>query len=116
MALGCVCRLLWVYLFRWHEADTRAKTRVEQISKLLFPDSKRIFPQEVALDYFVNIVHAITMWNIDYGMNDVILPLVSIDASKQGLVTDGSMHADRIIIALRGTRAPCATRERRGPW
>jgi len=105
MALGCVCRLLWVYLFRWRDQDARIKARIDQLVRLLFPDSKRVFPQEVAVEYFVSIVHYIAMWNPTYGVADVILPLVTVESSHRALTSDGGAYADRVIIGTRGPRA-----------
>jgi hypothetical protein len=37
MALSCVARLMWVYLFRWRDADGKARARVDALARALLP-------------------------------------------------------------------------------
>ena len=102
MALECLCRMLWVYLYHWKEPD-KVKQRIDQLCKILFPDSKRVVPQEVALDYIVALVHNIAMWNVEYGMTELVMPLISLEGTLRSLATDSSVYVERMSIAVGGT-------------
>jgi len=82
VALSCVTRLLWVYLYRCSDSSTsNCQKRLDSILKVLFPVNRKIItPSETSLNLFVQIVYFITAKHLDYGLNNVILMLLNCES------------------------------------
>jgi len=82
VALSCVTRLLWVYLYRCSDSSTsNCQKRLDSILKVLFPVNRKIItPSETSLNLFVQIVYFITAKHLEYGLNNVILMLLNCES------------------------------------
>ncbi|RUS21260.1 hypothetical protein BC937DRAFT_93188 [Endogone sp. FLAS-F59071] len=80
VALGCVCRLLWVYLYRCSEGTNATYRKLDAIIKTLYPSRRSINPADTPLDHFVQIAYFILMRHQDYGMENLIEYLLNADS------------------------------------
>ncbi|KAI8365932.1 cell morphogenesis protein N-terminal, partial [Radiomyces spectabilis] len=56
LALGCLSRLTWTYLFRCTESTSATFKRLDNIIKTIFPPFRRaIYPSETPLEHFILI-------------------------------------------------------------
>lgn len=110
MALGCVSRLVWIYLFRCTESTAIAFKKLDGIIKTIFPPFRRaIYPTETPLDHFILIAYFTLMRDVDTGMKNVVYFLLNAE--------NPSMHyeyinPERMIIALRAFRLLLSDLER----
>ena len=99
-ALNCISRLIWVYLFRGNETDTKIITKVEPTLRILFPEGRKtVYPQDTGLDKHVEVVHFLAVKKLDYAMMHFIQPFLSIDQKNQ---LPENLATDRITVAVRG--------------
>jgi len=82
VALSCVTRLLWVYLYRCSDSSTSiCQKRLNSVLKVLFPANRKfITPSETSLNLFVQIVYFITAKHLEYGLNNIILMLLNCES------------------------------------
>lgn len=118
MALTCISRLLWVYLFRWKEPDSSTFKVLDSLLKVLFPDGKKhVVPQvrnrdvhlfyltrvqDTSLERFVQIVHMIALRNTDFALKRVSSTL--LHAGEKNASAD-NLGPERIMIAVHGARS-----------
>ncbi|KAI7872713.1 cell morphogenesis protein N-terminal, partial [Spinellus fusiger] len=58
IALGCISRLIWTYLFRCTESVSISFKKMDTIIKTIFPPFRRaIHPAEIPLDHFILITY-----------------------------------------------------------
>ncbi|KAI8331443.1 cell morphogenesis protein N-terminal, partial [Choanephora cucurbitarum] len=58
MALGCISRLTWTYLFRCVESTPNTFKRLDTIIKTIFPPYRRaVHPSDTPLDHFILITY-----------------------------------------------------------
>ncbi|OUM68331.1 hypothetical protein PIROE2DRAFT_39268 [Piromyces sp. E2] len=103
VALSCVTRLLWVYLYRCSDSSTsNSQKRLDSILKILFPVNRKIIsPSETSLNLFVQIVYFITAKHLEYGLNNVILMLLNSTTSSSIIPSETDIAPERIIIGIR---------------
>ncbi|CAG8614056.1 3687_t:CDS:10, partial [Funneliformis caledonium] len=103
MAMGCVIRLLWTYLYRCYEGTTSTYKRLEEIIKVIFPSGRRsIVPSDANLDLHVQFVQFVGMKHYDFCMKNLIFMLMNSDtlASSSKPSIDYIMP-DRMRIGIR---------------
>ncbi|KAF7722321.1 Cell morphoproteinsis protein PAG1 [Apophysomyces ossiformis] len=104
LALGCLSRLTWTYLFRCTESTSITFKKMDNIIKTLFPPLRRaIYPSETPLDHFILITYFTLMRDIDNGMTKVIYYLLTTDASSSASSWE-HINPERVIIGLRAFR------------
>ncbi len=92
-------RVLWCYLFRCESSETNASGVLESISSLCFPPGKRaIYPTDVSMELFVEIVYYAGLRQFDFSMKHIVFGLLVPPSS---LVSIDSLLPERAIIALR---------------
>ncbi|CAG8519511.1 8947_t:CDS:10 [Diversispora eburnea] len=80
IAMGCVTRLLWTFLYRCSEGTNTTYKKLDDIIKNLFPaHRKSIVPGDVPLDLFVQFVHFVGIRHHDYCMKNLIFMLMNSD-------------------------------------
>ncbi|KAL0081852.1 cell morphogenesis N-terminal-domain-containing protein, partial [Phycomyces blakesleeanus] len=58
MAIGCISRLVWTYLFRCTESVSASFKKLDNIIKNIFPPFRRaVYPSEIPLDHFILITY-----------------------------------------------------------
>ncbi|ORX61864.1 hypothetical protein DM01DRAFT_1331333 [Hesseltinella vesiculosa] len=82
MALGCISRLTWTYLFRCAESTAITFKKLDTIVKTLFPAFRRATnPTDIPLDHFILITYYALMRDTDTALNDIVYYLLNIDNS-----------------------------------
>ncbi|KAI8332293.1 cell morphogenesis N-terminal-domain-containing protein [Chlamydoabsidia padenii] len=80
MALGCVSRLTWTYLFRCTESTSTTFKKLDTIIKTIFPQFRRTtYPADVSLDHFILITYYALMRDVETAMNNIIYYLLNMD-------------------------------------
>ncbi|RUS29529.1 cell morphogenesis C-terminal-domain-containing protein [Jimgerdemannia flammicorona] len=80
IALGCVSRLLWVYLYRCTEGNAATVKRLDSVVKTLYPSTRRsVNPMDTPLDHFVLIAYITLMRHQEYAMKSLIYYLLSAE-------------------------------------
>jgi len=103
VAVECLSRLVWKYLFNFREPDATALEKISKIYPSLFPQGKRfIIPNDTNLEHFWNIIYYISMRNLDYGMKNIIFMLLNSDQLSSS-TKDDAIFRDRVIVAIKGT-------------
>ncbi|KAI9091522.1 cell morphogenesis N-terminal-domain-containing protein [Phlyctochytrium arcticum] len=82
LALTSISRLLWVYLFRCTETSSaNIYRRIDTITRALFPPNRRgVMPAESGLLPFVQIVYFVCVRYPEYGINNILMNLLGIEA------------------------------------
>ncbi|KAI9139236.1 cell morphogenesis N-terminal-domain-containing protein [Paraphysoderma sedebokerense] len=103
IALSCINKLVWVYLFKFPEATNTMTKRLETLIKVLFPPNRKsINPPEASLDLFVETVFFAGMKQPQWTIKNVILVLLNYDQfSGASSITVDMIPAERIIIGLK---------------
>jgi len=102
MAMGCVVRLLWTYLYRCYEGTTSTYKRLEEIIKVIFPSGRRsIVPSETNLDLFVQFVQFIGMKHYEFCMKNLIFILMNSDILTSSKISIDNIMPDRMRIGIR---------------
>ena len=98
VALSCITRLLWVYLYRCSDSSTsNCQKRLGSILKVLFPVNRKfITPSETSLNLFVQIVYFITAKHLEYGLNNVILMLLKCESGISSF-SGGTASGDKYL-------------------
>ncbi|ORE14625.1 hypothetical protein BCV71DRAFT_149433, partial [Rhizopus microsporus] len=66
MLLGCISRLVWIYLFRCKESTSVTYKKLDTIIKTLFPPFRRaVHPSDIPLDHFILIVYFSLMRDVE---------------------------------------------------
>ncbi|KAI9321390.1 cell morphogenesis N-terminal-domain-containing protein [Dichotomocladium elegans] len=104
LALGCITRLIWTYLFRCTESTVIAFKKLDGIIKTLFPPFRRtIYPSETPLDHFILITYFGLMRDVDTASKNIIYYLLNADNTASNLHLE-NINPERMIIALRSFR------------
>ncbi|KAG0168637.1 Cell morphogenesis protein PAG1 [Apophysomyces sp. BC1034] len=112
LALGCLSRLTWTYLFRCTESTSTTFKKMDNIIKTLFPPLRRaIYPSETPLDHFILITYFTLMRDIDTAMTKVIHYLLNSDTSPSSSHWE-HINPERMIIGLRAFRMMLSDVER----
>lgn len=115
LALGCVSRLTWTYLFRCTESTPITFKKLDVIIKTIFPPFRRaVYPSDTLLDHFILITYFSLMRDVDTGTKKILFYLLNTEASS----TSNSSHSwdlinpERMIIALSAFRLMLSDLER----
>ncbi|KAG2181999.1 hypothetical protein INT43_006925 [Umbelopsis isabellina] len=104
MSIGCLSRLIWVYLFRCNESTSATFKKLDGIVKTLFPSMRRaINPTEVHLDHFVQIIYFILMRDIDHATKNIVFNLLNTDsiANVSSAISPlDVVHPEKMMIAI----------------
>lgn len=107
LALGCVSRLTWTYLFRCTESTSITFKKLDVIIKTIFPPFRRaVYPSDTPLDHFILVTYFSLMRDVESGTKKVLFYLLNTEASS----TSNSSHSwdlinpERMIIALSAFR------------
>ncbi|CAO3582028.1 unnamed protein product [Absidia cylindrospora] len=80
MALGCVSRLTWTYLFRCTESTSTTFKKMDMIIKTILPPFRRAtYPADVSLDHFILITYYALMRDVETAMTNIIYYLLNMD-------------------------------------
>ncbi|CAG8726259.1 26661_t:CDS:10, partial [Dentiscutata erythropus] len=75
MAMGCIVRLLWTFLYRCSEGTNTTYNKLSEIIRHLFPANRRSC--YVNLDLFVQFIHFVGIRHHDYCMKNLIFMLMN---------------------------------------
>ncbi|PKK71853.1 hypothetical protein RhiirC2_743771 [Rhizophagus irregularis] len=102
VAMSCVIRLLWTYLYRCYEGTSSTYKRLEEIIKVIFPPGRRsIVPSETNLDLFVQFVQFIGMKHYEFCMKHLIFVLMNSDILTSSKISIDYIMSDRMRIGIR---------------
>ncbi|RHZ61363.1 hypothetical protein Glove_348g33 [Diversispora epigaea] len=101
IAMGCVIRLLWTFLYRCSEGTNTTHKKLDDIIKNIFPaHRKSISPGDIPLDLFVQFVHFVGIRHHDYCMKNLIFMLMN----SENLALQSSLECiapERMKIGMR---------------
>jgi Cell morphogenesis N-terminal/Cell morphogenesis central region len=104
VALACVTRLVWVYVFRCFEPANITTRRLDIIVKTLFPSGKKaVVPNDTPLETFIQLVRFIGAKHHDYAYKTILHPLLNGDivSRSTGLISVEALQPERMTIAIR---------------
>ena len=104
VALACVARLVWCYVFRCPESTVAMTRKFDVIIRTLFPSGKKsIVPSDTPLETYVQLIRFIGAKHHDYVYKTILHPLLNGDhiARSQGLVSVELLQPERMTIAIR---------------
>jgi hypothetical protein len=104
VALACVARLVWCYVFRCSESAVAMTRKFDVIIRTLFPSGKKsIVPSDTPLETYIQLIRFIGAKHHDYVYKTILHPLLNGDyiARSQGLVSVELLQPERMIIAIR---------------
>ena len=104
VALACVARLVWCYVFRCSESAVAMTRKFDMIIRTLFPSGKKsILPSDTPLETYIQLIRFIGAKHHDYVYKTILHPLLNGDyiARSQGLVSVELLQPERMIIAIR---------------
>jgi hypothetical protein len=98
VALDCLLRLVWIYVYRHTETMATTQKKMDSFIKTLFPAGRKpINPIEVPLDPFCRLVKIIAERYPDYAVKNILLYLLNVDSNIQTL---DHIAPERAIIAI----------------
>ena len=104
VALACVARLVWCYVFRCPEPPAAMHRRFDIIVKTLFPSGKKaVVPTDTPLETFIQLVRFIGAKHHDYTYKTILHPLLNGDiiSRSQGLISVELLQPERMTVAIR---------------
>ncbi|KAG9307250.1 hypothetical protein G9A89_017078 [Geosiphon pyriformis] len=106
MALGCVVRLVWTFLYRCHETTGNTQKKLDNISKILFPSNRRpILPSDTCIELFVLYVYYVGFkpQHYDYCLKNIIFYLLNSDlmSSHYSSLSIDYIAPERMHIGIR---------------
>ncbi|CAG8582462.1 4463_t:CDS:10, partial [Ambispora leptoticha] len=106
MALGCVVRLVWTFLYRCTETTGNTQKKLDTISRILFPPNKlSINPPDVCVELFVLYVYYIGFkpQHFEYCLKNLIFNLLNSEmiVNHYKSVTIENISAERMTIGIR---------------
>ncbi|CAG8480610.1 2034_t:CDS:10 [Paraglomus brasilianum] len=99
MAMNCINRLLWTFIYRCPESLSTTHKRIEHISRNLFPRGRGALP-EIHHDLLVQFIFFVGVRHYDYCMTNILMKLMNNEALVSNLSLD-CIHPDRMKIAIR---------------
>ncbi|KAJ9048030.1 Cell morphogenesis protein PAG1 [Entomophthora muscae] len=98
VALCCLSRLVWIYLFRYPDTSSVAHKKLDAIYRLAIASPRRS-PLAPALLHQTNIVHCVLSFDPGYGFQSWLSGLLSLES----LVSSGidAIQPDKITIAVK---------------
>ena len=118
VALACVARLVWCYVFRCAEPATTVTRRLDTIIRTLFPGGKKaVVPSDTPLETFVQLVRFIGAKYHDYAYKMILHPLLNGDiiSRSTGLISVELLQPERMTIAIRSYLAILSDIENKTP-
>ena len=104
VALACVARLVWCYVFRSPEAPAAMARKFDVIVKTLFPSGKKaVVPSDTPLETFIQLIRFIGAKHHDYTYKTILYPLLNGDiiSRSQGLISVELLQPERMTVAIR---------------
>jgi hypothetical protein len=104
VALACVARLVWVYVFRCSEPVNITHRKLDIIVRTLFPLGKKaVVPNDTPLETFIQLVRFIGAKHHDYAYKSILFPLLNGDivSRSTGLISVEALQPERMTIAIR---------------
>ena len=104
VALACVARLVWCYVFRSTEAPAAMARKFDVIVKTLFPSGKKaVVPSDTPLETFIQLIRFIGAKHHDYTYKTILYPLLNGDiiSRSQGLISVELIQPERMTVAIR---------------
>src|SRR5208282_2317637 len=104
VALACVARLVWCYVFRCPESTVAMTRKFDVIIRTLFPSGKKsIVPSDTPLETYVQLIRFIGAKHHDYVYKTILHPLLNGDiiTRSQGLISVELLQPERMTIAIR---------------
>lgn len=98
MALQCVSRLIWTYLYRCPEPIATTHKKLDSLIRTLFPPNrKNLNPSDTPLSYFIQITHMVSTRHTEYTIKQIIFFLLNLDGPA---LTFENFSPERVIIAV----------------
>ena len=104
VALACIARLVWCYVFRCSEPTTNMARKLDVIIRTLFPSGKKaVVPSDTPLETFIQLVRFIGAKHHDYTYKMILHPLLNGDiiSKSSGLISVEWLQPERMTIAIR---------------
>jgi len=118
VALACVARLVWCYVFRCAEPAQTLTRRLDTIVRTLFPSGKKaVVPSDTPLETFVQLVRFIGAKHHDYAYKTILHPLLNGDiiSRSTGLISVELLQPERMTVAIRSYLAILSDIENKTP-
>ncbi|KAI0236824.1 Cell morphogenesis protein PAG1, partial [Massospora cicadina] len=97
-ALGCLRRLVWVYLFRYPDTPAAVHKRLDVVYRLVLANPRRTSAPPNLL-HLTNIVRYVLTFDIAYGLTNWLAGLLALDALASGGID--ALQPDKVTIAIR---------------
>ncbi|RKP38757.1 cell morphogenesis N-terminal-domain-containing protein [Dimargaris cristalligena] len=102
VTLGCLCRLVWAYLYRYRVPGKEAHKQLESLVKQMFGTRKRPTNlSDMPLEYYTYIVFCMLRYNLEWTVKNVISFLIHIDDTNPIPSATEYLQPERMIIGLR---------------
>lgn len=104
MALACVARLVWCYVFRYPETSAAMTRKFDVIVRTIFPSGRKaVVPSDTPLETFIQLVRFIGAKHHDYTYKTILNPLLNGDiiSKSSGLISVEVLQPERMTIAIR---------------
>ncbi|KAL9557808.1 hypothetical protein MBANPS3_001199 [Mucor bainieri] len=113
VALGCVSRLTWTYLFRCTESTAITFKKMDVVVKTLFPPFRRaVNPADTPLEHLILIVYFALMRDVDSGTKKILFYLLNTEAASASNSHNWDLiNPERMIVALTAFRLMLADLE-----
>ncbi|PWA01013.1 hypothetical protein BB558_002912 [Smittium angustum] len=83
VAMDSICRILWVYLFRYPDSQNSATRKLDSLFRILFPVAKsKVVPKTLGADSFVYILVCAGCYNFDFTMRTNFRGMLSLNKTS----------------------------------
>ncbi|KAJ2371274.1 Cell morphogenesis protein PAG1, partial [Coemansia sp. RSA 2607] len=89
VSMDAILRMLWVYLFRYPEANAVVLRRIDSLSRIFFPATKlHAWPKTVPPSAFVYFLTCAACYNFEFAMRQLLKNMLQVDSGWPGTTRD----------------------------
>ncbi|KAJ2850908.1 Cell morphogenesis protein PAG1 [Coemansia brasiliensis] len=89
VSMDAILRMLWVYLFRYPEANNVVLRRIDSLSRIFFPATKlHAWPKTVPPSAFVYFLVCAACYNFEFAMRQMLQNMLQVDSGWPGTTRD----------------------------
>ncbi|KAJ2359295.1 Cell morphogenesis protein PAG1 [Coemansia sp. RSA 2618] len=89
VSMDAILRMLWVYLFRYPEANNVVLRRIDSLSRIFFPATKlHAWPKTVPPSAFVYFLVCAACYNFDFTSKQLLQNMLQVDSGWPGTSRD----------------------------
>ncbi|KAJ1721770.1 Cell morphogenesis protein PAG1 [Coemansia erecta] len=89
VSMDAILRMLWVYLFRYPEANAVVLRRIDSLSRIFFPATKlHAWPKTVPPSAFAYFLTCAACYNFEFAMRQLLKNMLQVDSGWPGTTRD----------------------------